>query len=101
MCWGAVAVKADKNDCDRTRRSNREQLPKTTSLDSEHQTVTHDSNATVGFIALVPKPKVKAGGRSRPTFGLGPWDGARVGSHAVALSSAQATYILTRLMPRS
>ena len=36
-----------------------------------------------GFIALVPIPKVKEGGRKSrpPTFGLGPWDGARVGSH--------------------
>ena len=38
-----------------------------------------------GFIALVPIPKRKVGGSMkeaiRPCFGLGPWDGARVGSH--------------------
>ena len=38
-----------------------------------------------GFIALVPIPKRKVGGgvidASRPSFGLGPWIGARVGSH--------------------
>ena len=38
-----------------------------------------------GFIALAPIPKRKVGGSMkdaiRPSFGLGPWDGARVGSH--------------------
>ena len=36
-----------------------------------------------GFIAFVPIPKAKKGGREcrPPTFGLGPWGGARVGSH--------------------
>jgi len=38
-----------------------------------------------GFIALAPIPKKKVGGgvmdADRPIFGLGPWVGARVGSH--------------------
>ena len=36
------------------------------------------------FIALVPIPKGSRGGAvrgNRPSFGLGPWDGARVGPH--------------------
>lgn len=71
-------------------------------MDNEYESSKPHPMERVGFIALVPKPKVVGtGGRSRPPFDLGTWDGARVGSHTVALSSAQANFILRGLMLRA
>lgn len=72
-------------------------------MDNEYESSKPHPMERVGFIALVPKSKVvgEAGGHSRPPFDLGPWDGARVGSHTVALSSAQANFILRGLMLRA
>jgi hypothetical protein len=98
MDWGAVAATADKNDCDRTRRPSRKQLSEDL-MDDEYESSTPHPMERVGFIAWVPKSKVgrRRAAAARPPFDLGPWDGARVGSHTVALSSAQANFYFTRL----
>src|SRR5215472_16368451 len=84
MCRGAAA--SDKNGCERTRKRDRESIAQELAGEGPDalrcEALGDPPPDPLGFSALVPIPKGEKNRAAccRP-FGLGPWDGAQVGSH--------------------